>query len=307
LSSAEAELNALTTGLTEAIFARNFVSELTGFKPAISAHTDSSAAKAIATRTGVTPRTKHLSIKALFAQAFFESGGGKLLKVPGTKNPADLFTKPLGPQELTKHFGALGFVVYGPRMDRTSDDEDEIKMIPGSRANLMEARRRALEVSGIGRAARAAGGGGAANLVAMVLALSAAGVRGASGPLAGATGPLWPGPTFGSGTAVCAVGDNGGDGTNYLHLFVVVVLMLVGMAFLIGAAFGYFLGRRAVPVPPALPVPSAPTVPPALVVAGRISDVRTVSVQAPVTYTAVRGATKPRFLPLPESAAGVGL
>ena len=156
LSSAEAELNALTTGLTEAIFARNFVSELTGFKPAISVHTDSSAAKAIATRTGVTPRTKHLSIKALFAQAFFESGGGKLLKVPGTKTPADLFTKPLGPQELTKHFGALGFVVYGPRMDRADDDEDEIKMIPGSRANLMEVRRRALEVSGIGRAARAA-------------------------------------------------------------------------------------------------------------------------------------------------------
>ena len=63
LSAAEAELNALTTGLTEAIFARNFISELTGFKPAISVHTDSSAAKAIATRAGVTPRTKHLSIK----------------------------------------------------------------------------------------------------------------------------------------------------------------------------------------------------------------------------------------------------
>ena len=106
---------------------------------------------------------------------------------------------------------------------------------------------------------------------------------------------------------MCAVVRNGGDGTNHLHLFVAVVFVLVGMAFLIGATFGYFLGRRAVPVPPALPVPPAPTVPPALVVTGRISDVRTVSVQAPVTHTAVRGATRPRFLPLPESAAGVGL
>jgi hypothetical protein len=112
----------------------------------------------------------------------------------------------------------------------------------------------------------------------------------------------------GAGAAACAVGDAGGDGeTDYFHLFAVAVFALAAMIFCIGAGFGYFLGLRAVPAPPALPVPPAPTVPPALVVTGRISDVRTVSVQAPVTHTAVRGATRPRFLPLPESAAGVGL
>ena len=305
LSSAEAELAALTTGLAEATFAKNFVHEIANQKVNITVRTDSSAAKAIVSRTGVTPKTKHLSIKALYAQEFFENGMGKLMKVPGTRNPADIFTKPLSAQDMKKHFSTMGFIIYGPRAD-DQDENDEAKHIEGSRANLMEVRRRALQSSGLGRAARAAAGGGG-RLVASALALSSVGVRGATGPLVGATGPLWPGPTFGSGTAVCAVGDNGGDGTNHLHRLVAVAFVLVGMAFLIGAAFGYFLGRRVVPAQPALPVPPAPTVPPALVVTGRISDVRTVSVQAPVTYTAVRGATRPRFLPLPESAAGVGL
>jgi hypothetical protein len=68
LSPAEAELNALTTGLAEAMFIKNFMLEVSGREVDIKVHTDSSAAKAIATRTGVTPRAKHLSIKAFFAQ-----------------------------------------------------------------------------------------------------------------------------------------------------------------------------------------------------------------------------------------------
>ena len=183
------------------------------------------------------------------------------------------------------------------------DDEGEIKMIPGSRANLMEVRRRALEVSGIGRAARAAGGGGgAANLVAMVLALSAAGVRGAPGPLVGAAGPSWPGPTLGSGADVC-LGGGGGDGTSYFGFYLYMVLLMCVFGF--GAAIGYVVGRRSAPVPPALTVPPAP--PAAAAGAGAGPSVRSVGTQSPTTYTAVRGAVRPRFLPLPESAAGVGL
>ena len=152
----------------------------------------------------MTPKTNNLSIKAWCAQEVFENGMGKLIKVPGARNLADIFTKLLSAQDMNKHFTTMGFIIYGPRAD-DDDENDEAKRIKGSRANLMEVRRRALQSSGLGRAARAAVGGGG-RLVASALALSSVGVR-------GATGPLWPGPTFGPGTAVCAVGDNAGDGT----------------------------------------------------------------------------------------------
>ena len=123
--------------------------------------------------------------------------------------------------------------------------------------------------------------------------------------MVGATGPSWPGPTLGSGTDVCLCGG-GGDGASYFGFYLFTVLVLILMCiFGFGAVIGYVVGRRSAPVPPALPVSLA--FPPAAPAGAEPASVRTVSVQAPVTHTAVRGATRPRFLPLPESAAGVGL
>ena len=146
----------------------------------------------------------------------------------------------------------------------------------------------------LGRRPEAAGG----------LALSSVGVRGATGPLVGPAGPSWPGPTLGSGTDVCLAG--GGDGASYFGFYLFTVLVLILMCvFGFGAAIGYVVGRRSAHVPPALPAPAAFS--PAAPAGAGPASVRTVSGQAPVTHTAARGATRPRFMPLPESAAGVGL
>ena len=104
-------------------------------------------------------------------------------------------------QEMTKHFGALGFLAYGPRT--TDTDDGETATATGSRANLNEVRRRALRTSGLGRAAIVAAGG-SDRLIASALALSSAGARGASDLVVSATG-----------TCVGATGTRGGPFTGF--------------------------------------------------------------------------------------------
>ena len=60
-SSAEAELYAIGSGTSEALGTINFLQETKlGTKTALNVHTDSSSAKAISTRMGVSKSTKHI-------------------------------------------------------------------------------------------------------------------------------------------------------------------------------------------------------------------------------------------------------
>eukprot|EP00971_Amphidinium_carterae_P350935 6491818-Amphidinium_carterae.1 len=92
LSSAEPELIALTTGLSEGMYVRNLLCELFGFDGetqgsiALHFHTDSKAARCIALRAGVIPKVKtvkHLGIGAPHCQQVFEEGRPRLHKVAG--------------------------------------------------------------------------------------------------------------------------------------------------------------------------------------------------------------------------------
>ena len=62
LSSGEAELYSIGTGVAESLGLKNFLHEL-GILSTITVCTDSSAARSITTRHGVTKQTKHIQLR----------------------------------------------------------------------------------------------------------------------------------------------------------------------------------------------------------------------------------------------------
>ena len=106
LSSAEAELYALTKGTAQGL---GLVSLMADFGVAISVtvHTDASAAIGIVRRAGL-GKLRHLNVRYLWIQGQVKSDAIKLLKVLGTENPADLLTKNLHANLMAKHLEYLG-------------------------------------------------------------------------------------------------------------------------------------------------------------------------------------------------------
>ena len=79
-------------------------------------------------------------MKALYSQQFFQDPKVVLKKVPGTRNPADVFTQALSGKELQKHYPALGLTVFGSRL--TEYEKAEVNMIrEGTRDEMWELRR----------------------------------------------------------------------------------------------------------------------------------------------------------------------
>ena len=70
-------------------------------------HTDATAAKGIASRTGL-GKTRHIAVHFLWVQEKVGNGDFKLLKVQGTSNPSDLLTKHLPIETILKYMGVLG-------------------------------------------------------------------------------------------------------------------------------------------------------------------------------------------------------
>ena len=93
-SSGEAELYAIGTSILDSVHLRSFLLE-TGFAKTchITIHTDSSAAKSMATRFGTTRRTRHIDLRLLYLQKLAKSGIVRVLKIPGDQNAADVLTK----------------------------------------------------------------------------------------------------------------------------------------------------------------------------------------------------------------------
>ncbi len=92
MSSAEAELYALTEGAARGLGLRSMLSELGLTTPAVELLTDSSAAKSFLSRRGL-GRMRHIAVKELWLQDQVKSGVVRLVKVAGQSNPADLLTK----------------------------------------------------------------------------------------------------------------------------------------------------------------------------------------------------------------------
>ena len=114
LSSAEAELYAITSGVAEALGFKSFLQETELFTTInLHAFTDSSSGKSIASRDGTSKKTKHIDIRLLwvqdvFKQQFCKNSKNKLFKVHTLQNPADILTKYSTPATIQRHLDKLG-------------------------------------------------------------------------------------------------------------------------------------------------------------------------------------------------------
>ena len=97
LSSGEAEFYGLVKGASQMLGMRSLLRDFS-IDVKCRLYTDSSAAKGIASRTGL-GKTRHVAVHLLWVQERIREKDFELLKCKGTDNPADLMTKHLA-QEL---------------------------------------------------------------------------------------------------------------------------------------------------------------------------------------------------------------
>ena len=125
-SSAEAELYAMASGVADAIFIKQLLSEIQehiGIKtfdipdhhpvtnkpvPAITVLTDSTSATSLVQKMGLNRRSKHIELKFLWLQDHHKNGVIKVKRVSSLENPADIFTKNVSASTLAKHLPACG-------------------------------------------------------------------------------------------------------------------------------------------------------------------------------------------------------
>ena len=113
MSSAEAEYIAMVEGATRGIGLRTMFGEMGVDVSVLVVSTDSSAAKSFASQRGL-KKMRHIEVKELWLQEAVCRGKVKILKIGGTKNPADMFTKYLTHAEIERHCGRLGIRVSQP-------------------------------------------------------------------------------------------------------------------------------------------------------------------------------------------------
>ena len=127
LSSAEAELYAMGMAIQDALHLQSLLQELKLTQLAkpfeLTVYTDSSSGKALASRLGLTRKSKHVQLRFLFVQDLVASGQLKLSKVPSERNPADVLTKYLQASTLHKLLPKLGV------MTRAVDSKDLLSVI----------------------------------------------------------------------------------------------------------------------------------------------------------------------------------
>ena len=102
LSSAEAEYYAMCGGAGEGIFAQTLLSELGHQADEVTMLVDASAAKAMAERSSMPTRVKHMQIRFLFLQNLVADKRIHVKKTPGEKNRADLLTKAVVSETLSR-------------------------------------------------------------------------------------------------------------------------------------------------------------------------------------------------------------
>ena len=111
LSSGEAEYYAIVKAAAEALGIQALAADL-GWQVRIRLKVDSSAAKAMASRSGI-GKVRHLETKFLWVQDAVSRRRFTLQKVPGKINPADVLTKPMAQVLMRSLLSPWGFS-FGP-------------------------------------------------------------------------------------------------------------------------------------------------------------------------------------------------
>ena len=88
------------------------------------AHTDSTAGKSMATRFGTGKKTKHVELRFLHMQNLVQMGLLKMAKIHGQQNPADLMTKYVATDVLSRLLTHLGVVSNWFKGDAETDVHD---------------------------------------------------------------------------------------------------------------------------------------------------------------------------------------
>ena len=100
MSSAEAELDAINTGATEASHISHFRTEAPNMKKIIiRMHTDSSSGKSMATLI----KAKHVELNHLFIQQLVAHHLVRRLKINTANSPAEVFAKHVATEMLLRH------------------------------------------------------------------------------------------------------------------------------------------------------------------------------------------------------------
>ena len=106
-SSAESEYNTLTNGGCSGLGMQSFFADW-NLKLQLSLHTDSSSAKAIASRRGTGKSTRHIQTRMLWPQERAAAKHLRLVKVATESNPADMLTKTLGRSKVEEFCAEIG-------------------------------------------------------------------------------------------------------------------------------------------------------------------------------------------------------
>ena len=106
LSSGEAEYYGIVKASSVGLGLKAMLTDM-GMNPSLEVLTDASAAKGIASRTGL-GKTRHIEVHYLWVQERIANKDLKLSKVWGHDNPADLLTKHLDAATLQRHLRLLG-------------------------------------------------------------------------------------------------------------------------------------------------------------------------------------------------------
>ena len=127
LSSAEAELYAMGMAIQDALHLQSLLQEMKLTQLAkpfeLTVYTDSSSGKALASKLGLTRKSKLVQLMFLFMQDLVASGQLKLSKIPSERNPADVLTKYLQASTLHKLLPKLGV------MTRAVDSKEMLSVL----------------------------------------------------------------------------------------------------------------------------------------------------------------------------------
>ena len=108
LSSGEAELTGICKAASICIGLQSVAKDL-GFEWSLKIHSDATAAIGICNRKGL-GRIRHLAVADLWIQDKVKAGDFKLVKILGSENPADMFTKSITREAMEKHLKRVGCV-----------------------------------------------------------------------------------------------------------------------------------------------------------------------------------------------------
>ena len=115
LSSAEAEYYGLVKAGSVALGLRSLYADL-GHAIKLQLFTDASAAKAIATRRGL-GKVRHMAVHLMWLQEKVANSELEIFKVRGEANPADLLTKYLAQEPMSRHMRCIDYAIENGRAE----------------------------------------------------------------------------------------------------------------------------------------------------------------------------------------------